>query len=254
MQRVNDGKLIPLNGYKELLNGSASDINVLVFNTDGEKDYKATDWDIEPYKFAVTDPEVVLKNLRTIKNDQQDSGTFWSVIDNEEVLKEYNQQDTDPVKRAADLYNDTQFRMTNIFMADALAENNENTYMCYWKWAPDVDDAIAYSGENVEVSPWGRAMHCTEVTLAFNNPLGYTELNGDPAKLPASLLESARETWYAFAKTGDPNNNTIGETWEKYRSDSRMMMVVDKDASWKCQLDPKEKDTEILSKAAPLAE
>lgn len=254
MQRVNDGSLIPQNGYKELLNGSASDINVLVLNTDGEKDYKATDWDIEPYKFPVTDPEVVLKNLRTIKNDQQDSGTFWSVLGNEEVLKEYNEQEKDPVKRAADLYNDTQFRMTNIFMADALAANNENTYMCYWTWAPDVDDVIAFSGEDAEVSPWGRAMHCIELTLAFNNPLGYTELDGDPAKLPAKLLESARETWYAFAKTGDPNNQTIGAAWKPYRPDSRMMMVVNKDASWSCQLDPKARDTEILSKVKPSAE
>ena len=58
---------------KEILNGSAKDIDVLVFNTDGEKDYKATDWDVEPYKYAVDDPEVVLRNLRWINEDQKDN-------------------------------------------------------------------------------------------------------------------------------------------------------------------------------------
>ncbi len=254
MQRVTDGVLIPENGYKEILNGSASDIDVLVFNTDGEKDYKATDWDVEPYMYAVTDPEVVLKHLRMISGDQKDSGTFWSIIENEEAMAEYFEGTDDPVKRAADLYNDTQFRMTNIFMADALAKNNPNTYMCYWEWAPDVLDAVEYSGEDVEVSPWGRAMHCIELTLTLNNTEGYTELNGDPAKLPANLLNAARETWYAFAKTGDPNNDYINSTWQTYSADHRMMMVVGKDTVWSCQIDPRASDTELLMKYKPSEE
>lgn len=247
MQRVIDGDLIPEDGYGRLLDGYAKDKAVMVGNTDGEKDYYCSDWD--NYPNAITDESVIDGKIETAAKDTEGAATSWSVLDHPEIVDEYMEGYDDVVKRKQDLINDMNFRQTNIFLADALSEHSDSTYMYYWTWKPDVEECIEYNGtDNAEVSPWGRAMHCMELEFVLNTTEGYCELNGDPEKLPEDMLTWARETWYAFAKNGDPNNDYISE-WKNYTKADRYMMVMGDE--WTCEKDPRAEDTAILEKAAP---
>lgn len=183
------------------------------------------------------------------KEDCGDTGNYWSVLEYPEVMDEYLSMGDDVVKRTADLFNDINFRQTNIFMADAVSQHNDNTYMYCWSWAPKIQDVLDYNGpDSAEVSPWGRAMHCMELAFVLNNPDGYPELTGDPEALPQDLMDFARESWYAFAKTGDPNNDLIPE-WKAYDSENRYMMIMDD--KWECTTDNRAEDTELLNTIAP---
>lgn len=246
-QRVADGDLVPINGYQKLLNGCAKDIDIMIGHTDGEKDYHASDWD--NYPNALTDNEYIMEKIEMGKEDCGDTGNYWSVLEYPEVMDEYLSMDDDVVKRTADLFNDINFRQTNIFMADAVSQHNDNTYMYCWSWAPEIQDVLDYNGpDSAEVSPWGRAMHCMELAFVLNNPDGYPELTGDPKALPQDLMDFARESWYAFAKTGDPNNDLIPE-WKAYDSENRYMMIMDDE--WECTTDNRAEDTELLNTIAP---
>lgn len=246
-QRVADGDLVPINGYQKLLEGCAKDIDIMIGHTDGEKDYHASDWD--NYPNPIKDNKYILSKIELGKEDCGDTGNYWSVLEHPEIIEKYLSMGNDKVKRTADLFNDINFRQTNLFMADAVSKWNKNTYVYCWSWAPKVQDVIDYNGlDNAEVSPYGRAMHCMELAFVLNNPDGYPELNGDPSKLPKNLLDSTRETWYAFAKTGNPCNDMIPE-WKSYDSSDRYMMVITDD--WKCMKDNRSEDTELLNTIAP---
>ena len=161
----------------------------MIGNTDGEKDYYASDWD--NYPNALKDNSYVMEKLKQAKEDGEGTATAWSVLDHPEIMKEYIEKGDDPVKRTADLLNDTNFRQTNIFMADAVSKWNKNTFMYYWTWAPEMQDVIDHNGlDSAEVSPYGRAMHCMELPFVLNTLDGYPELTGEAKKMPEALILS----------------------------------------------------------------
>ncbi len=73
---------------------------------------------------------------------------------------------------------------------------------------------------------------------------GYPEISGDPEKLPPELAKMAQATWYAFAKTGDPNNDQIPE-WTKYDTTNRYSMVMDE--KWTLEKDPRKAQREAMT-------
>ena len=248
-QRVADGRLIPLDGYRLIKEGSAAGINIMIGTTNGEYDFVASDWD--NYPNPVTDPDKVIARIRRSYNMYKGAATCWNPLVDQGVVDEYLAAGADPVLRAADLYNDTHYRQTAIYIAEALSESGSDVYMYHWKWAPDMNAVLEYMGDAAEVSPWGRAMHCAEQIFVFDVPDdGYPELGGPAEGIPKDLIKSTQATWYAFAKYGRPDNNLI-PAWKKYNANTRETMIIGEDGSWKLERDPRSADRLILNKIRP---
>lgn len=248
--RVADGNVIPLDGYQALKDGVAKDIDVMIGTVSGEYDFEAIDWD-NSISEPLEDPAWIEEYLGIMQDRAGDAIVKWSPLGHDEVIDEYLAQDKDQVKRWMDLFNDSHYRQTGIFIAEALASAGSDVYMYYWEWAPDKEAVLEAEGDSAEVSPWGRPMHCMEQILVFGCvDEGYPELAGPAEGIPEELIESTQLTWYSFAKTGDPNNDLISE-WKTYNTDTRETMNIGADASWKLVQDPRAEDRKILDKIRP---
>lgn len=246
-QRVADGKIVPEDCVAEIANGSADGINVMIGTTDGEYDWMAIDWD-NSISEPLTEYDSILEPLEKGNSDSAALSTTWTPIDDQQVIDEYFAQDSDKVKRAVDLYNDTKYRQPAIYLAEALAKNDTDVYMYYWEWAPDKELVLETQGDSAEISPYGRAMHCMDQIIFFGTiDEGYNELSGPADKIPEDLVKTTQMTFYSFIKTGDPNNDLIDE-WKTYDADTRETMIIQKDTSWKLQSDPRSEDRQILDK------
>lgn len=247
--RVADGVVVPENSWDLLKGGCAGNIDVIIGTTDGEADWLACDDD--DYPNQIDDPRSIIEEIRIKKDRSGITQTSWSPLVDDEVVQAYMSQDDNKVKRAVDLYNDTHYRQTGIFVAEELADNGSNVYMYSWEWAPDVDLVIRSQGDMAEVSPWGRAMHCMEQVFIFGNKVdGYNELAGPDYALPDELIKATQLTWYSFAKNGNPNNEMISE-WKPYDRTARSTMVIGKDCSWTAVNDPRSEDRKILERLRP---
>lgn len=248
--RVADGKVIPLDGYQALKDGVAKDIDVMIGTVSGEYDFEAIDWD-NSISEPVTDPQPIIDYLEVMQDRAGDAIVKWSPLGHQDIIDEYLALGDDPVKRWMDLFNDSHYRQTAIFIAEALSEAGSDVYMYYWEWAPDKEAVLEAEGDSAEVSPWGRPMHCMEQILVFGCvEEGYPELAGPAEGIPEELVQSTETTWYSFAKNGDPNNDLIGD-WSKYDTTDRETMIIGTDGSWEQQKDPRSEDRQVLDKIRP---
>lgn len=94
----------------------------MIGTTDGEYDWLFSDWDNYPQ--AIKDTKEILAPLTVEKGDSANLQTTWSPISNQAVIDEYFVQDADKVLRSADLYNDTKYRQTAIFVTEALSKKD----------------------------------------------------------------------------------------------------------------------------------
>ncbi len=248
--RVADGNVIPLDGYQALKDGVASGIDVMIGTVSGEYDFEAIDWD-NSISEPIDDPQPIIDYLTTMQERAGEAIVKWSPLGHDDIINEYLAQDEDQVKRWMDLFNDSHYRQTSIFIAEALASAGSDVYMYYWEWAPDKEAVLEAEGDSAEVSPWGRPMHCMEQILVFGcTEEGYPELAGPAEGIPDELVASTQLTWFSFAKNGNPNNELITQ-WDKYDTESRQTMVIGTDASWNQQSDPRSEDRKILDQIRP---
>lgn len=250
-QRVADGKIIPLDGWNALVDGSAKDIKIMIGCTDGEYDFYSTDWDDFPK--PIRNPDYIWAKIKGSKESKGNASTVLSPVDYPDVVKEYMALDVDQVKRMQDLYNDIHYRQGSIYVAEALSKYTD-VYMYYWTWAPDPEVVIELMGEDAEVSPFSRAMHCMDLVFVFGTiEEGYPELAGPGDLLPSLLVDQTQAAYYNFAKTGNPNNKLIPE-WKPYNTDTRYTMVISGDDEWQLESDIRSEDRIILNKIRPLTE
>lgn len=250
-QRVADGVIIPEDGWNALVNGSAKGIQIMIGTTNGEYNFRATDWDNFPD--PVKDPDVVWRAIVRSASDKGDAKTVLTPVNHPDVVKEYLALDSDQVKRMQDLYNDVHYRQGSIYVAEALSAYTD-VYMYYWCWAPNPQDVIALNGDWAEVSPWGRAMHCMDLIFVFGTVEdGYPELGGPGDKIPMDLVEQTQAAYYAFSKSGNPSNDFIPE-WKKYDTTTRYTMLIKEDNTWELVSDPRSKDRTVLNQIRPITE
>jgi len=263
-QRCEDGNVIPFDAYLAIKNGSAKNINVMIGVLSGENDGYALDeytWDPKTGKGSFTvlkDPADL--NWGSNHNMYQGANTYWDLMNEAPALSQQylkigeGEPGYDIMKRAADMYNDGNYYMPSTFMAEAMINGGTNVYFYYWEWAPDINAVINYAKEDAEFSPWGRPLHCTELIAVLDTVDGYHELAGPQSAWPRSLIKKTQATWYAFAKTGNPTNKTVGVEWKKYTLKDRETMNIDPKGNWKLVNDPRKADRLLSSNLRPKCE
>ena len=134
--------------------------------------------------------------------------------------------------------------------ASMQSENNANTWLYNWEYAPSKDEVLDYAGEDAEVSPWGRALHCIDLCFEPGTKKGYTSMTGDPAKMSDDMIAKAREMVYHFALSGNPNNDLVSG-WLPYDTETRNSMLIGAGGSWKNVTEYRSEAMEYMSELTP---
>lgn len=233
--RCADGDIISETWWDDLRSGSAKDIDLLIGAVNGEEDWDAIDWangNSEP----LADAQPIYDMIKAKEESKPDVYGRYYVLDDPAFYEKFCALGDDKVKSTMDLWNEIAAPYPSLVTAEEQAKNNENVYLYYWEYAPDKEEVLAYSKDAAEVSPWGRAMHTMDVCFEFGTKEGYTELTGDPEKMPDSLIQKTQAAIYNFMKTGDPNGEGVA-AWTPYNNDTKCTMVVKPDQSWSCESD-----------------
>lgn len=247
-----DGEIISKTWFDDLKNGAAKDIDLMISSVSGEHDYEAVDYDNFPD--AVTDENFMKEAAEAATKKEAPVYGHLNPFDYDGLIDQYLALNDDKVQGLMDLINDVCFTYPNILIAGEQSKWNDNTYVYYWEYAPDKDDVIKFSGESAEVSPWSRPLHSMDICFFFGTlENGYTELTGDPNRLPEGLMEETQSVYYNFAKTGDPNGELVSG-WKSYDTEDKNIMVIKPDASWKCIGDYRSEYMNVLSKMRPYGE
>ena len=228
---VADDRLIPLDCHQALRDGCAKDIMLMIGNTNGERDSIATDLEWATHVLKRTDENV------------EGLATGLATAGHEDVVQEYLAMYDDQLLGTTELCNDLNYTFGNILIADAQSRWNPNTYVYNWQWAPNAEELKKRLPETAEVSPYGRALHCSDLIYTFNNDDSYPELSGPVDLHYAPLKTQASYTWYCFAKSGDPNNAMIPH-WDAYNTDTRSIMFIDQE--WSLHQDPFKQRRQLL--------
>ena len=250
--RCADGDVISETWWDDLKNGSAKDIDLLIGAVNGEEDGSAIDWD-NSISEPITDPTPIYEMLQERETERAGVYGRYNVLDDPTFYEKFCALGDDKVKITMDLWNELAAPYPSLVTAEAQSAQNENVYLYYWEYAPDKDEVLDYSGDAAEVSPWGRALHTMDVCFEFGTKEGYTELTGDPEKMPDELITMTQTALYNFAKTGDPNGDGVTE-WKAYNSDTKYTMVVKADTSWSCESNYRSDVYDLLRTIRPYGE
>lgn len=251
---VTDGDIMSENWWNDIVSGKAKDIDLMIGCTGGECDMFSIDWE-NSVSEPITDETAVYNMLRdsreACKHVMGKLYAFGYEGDDPTVADEYMALGEDKVKQAQDLYNDLSNPYPNMLLAEAQSKYNDHVYNYYFNFAPDKDAVVEFNGDAAEVSPWGRPLHCTDLCFTMGTlKKGYVELTGDYKLLPKDLTKQMQLAVYNFAKTGDPNNDSIPE-WKAYNNDTKSTMVINEDASWSCESDYRSERMNVLRQCVP---
>ena len=117
-------------------------------------------------------------------------------------------------------------------MADRKADQDgAPVYFYLFNWDSPVDDG-----------KW-KAMHALEIGFVFDNVAKSESMAGfgDNQQLIADMMS---ESWLAFARTGNPNNDAI-PPWPPYTSAKRSTMIIDLNP--RVESDPRQKFMALLT-------
>ena len=254
--RVFDGDLIKETYWEDFVNGAAGDIPLMIGLGTGEMDlirYRAG-------KVPSTADQIVQYMFDKYKPAGKCPGQIQP-YGNEHTINKFMEGGDDRIKRALDLY--AAFATgIGTYQYAAAQSKYIDTYLYTWDWMPDANMLTQPKFESA-FSPYGRSVHCAELPVLFNSgDIGYETLSHwwmmyledqDFNKLtkdivPYDFALKTAMTWYAFAKTGNPNNDLI-PYWPPYDPETRPSMNISLD--WKVRNDWVIEDLDILMEIEP---
>lgn len=212
-----DNRILPMNGFQHLKNGSAAGIPLLIGTTKDEFRY----WQLY-YDGFMDYLETFTREMMQVMDVQLEGNSSI-----ESYLNSF--PDMSEPERRLQLINDLFFRINSICAAEAQSAFAD-TYMYFFTWPSTIDG-------------FG-ACHAVELPFVFYNldtPSGNSFTGENP---PESLAEQVQKAWVAFAASGSPQHNGI-PLWEKYNPKERKTMLID--SKWHQEKDPGREAREILS-------
>ena len=117
-----------------------------------------------------------------------------------------NLQNDKRIWKVTEFLNEIIFRVSMNKQAGYHSDAGGNTYVYIWKF-PGKDETLG-------------AYHAIELPYVFNN-----DFDGDKI-LNEELVNNTQDIWVNFARNGNPSTKEL--TWEKYDSESRKTMIIDK--------------------------
>ncbi len=205
-----DGDTLPMHPLKGFLNGDCADIDLMIgTNLDEAKLFTA----LEPLKSMASNPanaeKLLIGYLGMILGFNPDKSN--------EILNKYNdtKKGKDPKEIMDIIVTDATFRIPTIRFLEAQRSHQPNVYNYLFSWpSPGLDGILG-------------SCHSIEIPFVFGTtdaPNIQEFLDG----APTGLSEKVMDAWIAFARNGNPNNDSIPE-WPAYNAEKRATMVLGDD-------------------------
>lgn len=261
--RYIDGLVIPITWWDDFKKEAIRGIDLMLGATSGEHDFAAYDR---------TNPNF---NVRTAKDIYAETvGRFaalgnpryaLSPVGNESITEAFMSLDPDSSERAATLSNIFGHDIGYRHIAKHHSKHN-SVYMYRFCWLPDIHAVANGVVEHAAFSAFGRAPHCADLPVLFSTcetslPFlakwwaGQVKKNisgtYESQNVPDTLTKQMQAAWYAFAKTGNPNNALIPE-WNLYTEEKKNTMMINK--KWVQLDDPLRDDLSLLETICPMGE
>ena len=274
-ERVMDGRVISPTWWDDFKAGAAKDVDIMCGCPNGEGENMFVDG---RYPEIMTAKEIMERDLVGCFGEREGS-PYWVGPQDTDGLRTLMEEALaiEDERKSADrmghirCYFDSY--LGNRYICEEQSKWNTNIYQYSFDWAPDIH-AISDGSlpEEAGFSPFGRGLHCAEIPVVFDTCeegyKGYAnywtgrltmadgtrvadKLTGKyrPEKVPLNLIKQMQAAWYAFAKTGNPNNKLIPE-WKPNIANERNVMVIN-DEGWKLIPNLQERDLALLSDIQP---
>ena len=137
-------------------------------------------------------------------------------VDAQTVIETYRRlnPDYDPADVLFGATTDRGFLRNSVTQADRKAmQGGANAYFYLFNW-----DTPVQGGK------W-RSPHALEIGMVFDNVANSASMSGTGEEAQA-MADIMADTWLAFARTGDPNNEQL-PNWPAYNAGTRPMMMLD---------------------------
>ncbi len=197
-----DGRILPLEPWKEYENGVAKDITFLQGCNKDEMNCFVADWQVENFKVWAADRKT--KKYAHLLSDEEKAKI-------ESYCKEGAVEDWEPDSR---LFSHSWFIDGSIKLAESQAIGGGKSYTYFYR---------------VESSdPIRKSAHFEEVPIVFAHPEFVDGRPYDPA-----FSKAMRQMWVQFAKTGNPSLTAAespdgkAKNWPLYDLKDKMVMVLD---------------------------
>ena len=261
--RYIDGLVIPVTWLDEFKKGAAKDITIMLGVTSGEHDFAAYDR---------TNADFNVRSAADIFADMEDRFAALgnpryalSPVGNEAITEAFMSLAPNSSERAAALSNRFGHDIGYRYIAEHQSKFN-NVYMYRFCWLPDIHAVADGVARHAAFSAFGRSPHCADLPVLFDTcetslPFLAKWWAGqvkssikdayDMLNVPEKLTKQMQAAWYAFAKTGNPNNDLIPE-WNVYTGEKKNTMMINE--KWVQSDDPLKDDFSILGAISPADE
>jgi para-nitrobenzyl esterase len=198
---IRDGNILPVDLYEGYKSGKGKEIDMLLgSNKDEIRYFILSMGEFTNYykgKFLFTHGLPILYENYYKKLSSEDK----------EKVKEFMKLQNDKrIWKVTEFLNEIIFRVSMNKQAGYHSDAGGNTYVYIWKF-PGKDETLG-------------AYHAIELPYVFNN-----DFDGDKI-LNEELVNNTQDIWVNFARNGNPSTKEL--TWEKYDSESRKTMIIDK--------------------------
>jgi para-nitrobenzyl esterase len=198
---IRDGNILPVDLYEGYKSGKGKEIDMLLgSNKDEIRYFILSMGEFTNYykgKFLFTHGLPILYENYYKKLSSEDK----------EKVKEFMKLQNDKrIWKVTEFLNEIIFRVSMNKQAGYHSDAGGNTYVYIWKF-PGKDETLG-------------AYHAVELPYVFNN-----DFDGDKI-LNEELVNNTQDIWVNFARNGNPSTKEL--TWEKYDSESRKTMIIDK--------------------------
>lgn len=204
---VADGKEIPRRAIDSVRSGSAAGVAVLVGST------------LEEWKlFAGMDPAIfTLDDARLAKRlgSRMEARRAKLLIDRYRKARLERGAEASAAELFAALETDRVFRMPAIRLAESQLAHDARVYSYLFTWASPVAGGALGS------------CHALELPFVFGTHAMNDGMKGFAGSGPAadSLATAIQDSWLAFARTGDPSNDSVGKL-DPYEPERRCTLVL----------------------------
>jgi len=198
---IRDGNILPVDLYEGYKSGKGKEIDMLLGSNKDEMRYyilsmgQFTNYYKGKFLFIYGLPILYENYYKKLSSEDR--------INVKEFMKLQN--DTKNWK-IIEFFNEIIFRTPMNKQAEYHSDAGGNTYVYIWKF-PGKDETLG-------------AYHSIELPYVLNN-----DFNGDKI-LNEELVNNIQDLWVNFAKNGNPSTKEL--TWEKYDSESRKTLIIDK--------------------------
>jgi len=193
---VMDGSYLPHHPFDPAAPAESRDVPLIISTTLEDAALRLTNWDLND------------AGLTALLNERY-NGKAAEILD---LYRPVSARKT-PYLVQAQVFTDTQVRSRAITQAERKAsQGGAGVWMYIWEWAtPGFDGKLG-------------AVHGHDVDASFN--LYRNGICGAGEKDGRAMCRRLASTWVAFAKTGNPDNDTIPH-WPTYDATTRATMTFD---------------------------